>query len=383
MSPTKTLVTQNNSFALDLYQQLRQEEGNLFFSPFSISTALAMTYAGAMNKTAVEMAQVLHFSQKGEQLHKNFATILRDVQTECGQQVSIANRLWAQKGINFLEEFVNITENQYQAPIAEVDFISESESARQEINNWVAAQTQKKIQKLIGKGMLDVDTRLVLTNAIYFKGDWALQFREKNTREAAFTISPDREIEVPMMHHFKVGLPYARLRELQVLELPYEQEKLSMVVLLPKAVDGLASLEKQLTRKKLDKWLSALKLVPGGVQVWLPKFKMTSEFQMKETLSQMGMGLAFSQQADFSGINGKSDDLLISEVVHKAFVDVNEKGTEAAAATGVMMATRSMPVAPQEIFRADRPFLFLIRENKSGSILFLGRVVNPLTTPQP
>lgn len=379
MSQTKTLVRENNSFALDLYQQLRQEEGNLFFSPFSISTALAMTYAGARNETAAAMAQVLHFSEDGEQLHKNFATILRDVQTECGQQVSIANRLWAQEGINFLEEFVNITKNQYQAPIAEVDFISESSQARQKINNWVAAQTQEKIQELIAEGMLNVDTRLVLTNAIYFKGDWALPFREDNTRETAFTISPDREIKVPMMYHFKVGLPYARLPELQVLELPYVEEKLSMVVLLPKAVDGLAALEKQLTPEKLDKWLSSLDFVQGGVQVWLPKFQMTSEFQMKETLSQMGMGFAFSQQADFSGMNGKSDDLLISEVVHKAFVDVNEKGTEAAAATGVVMAMRSMPVAPQEIFRADRPFLFLIRENKSGSILFLGRV----TTPQP
>lgn len=378
MSQTITLVRENNSFALDLYQQLRKEEGNLFFSPFSISTALGMTYAGARNETAAEMAQVLHFSEDGEQLHKNFATILMDVQTGCGQQVSIANRLWAQEGINFQEEFVNITENQYQAPIAEVDFISESESARQKINNWVAAQTQKKIQKLIGKEMLNVDTRLVLTNAIYFKGDWALPFREDNTRETAFAISPDREIKVPMMYHFKVGLRYAPLPELQVLELPYEEEKLSMVVLLPKAVDGLGALEKQLTLEKINEWLDNLAFVEGGVQVWLPKFQMTSAFQMKETLSQMGMGLAFSQQADFSGINGKSDDLLISEVVHKAFVDVNEKGTEAAAATGVMMATRSIPVPPQEIFRADRPFLFLIREKTSGSILFLGRVVNPL-----
>jgi len=382
MSQTKTLVRENNSFALDLYQQLRNEEGNLFFSPFSISTALAITYAGARNETAAEMAQVLHFSQEGEHLHKNFATILSDVQTECGEQVSIANRLWAQKGINFQEEFVNITKNQYQAPIAEVDFISESESARQKINNWVAQETQEKIQELIGKGLLNVDTRLVLTNAIYFKGDWALPFRENNTRETAFAISPDREVEVPMMYHFKVGLPYARLPELQVLELPYEKEKLSMVVLLPKAVDGLGALEQQLTPEKLDKWLSSLDFVQGGVQVWLPKFQMTSEFQMKETLSEMGMGLAFGDRADFSGINGKSDDLLLSEVVHKAFVDVNEKGTEAAAATGVMMATRSIPVAPKEIFRADRPFMFLIRENETGSILFLGRVVNPLGSSQ-
>ncbi|MEG4804466.1 serpin family protein [Microcoleus sp. ARI1-B5] len=381
------LVKGNNAFAIDLYDKLRHQEGNLFFSPYSISTALAMTYAGARGETASEMANVLHFELEPEHLHPAFAALMADLNIgeDCGYQLNTANRLWGQQGFAFLDAFLQTTKDYYSAALALVDFIRATEEARCTINTWVAQQTQEKIQNQIREGILTGDTRLVLTNAIYFKGNWASQFDRISTKEEPFTIAPDEQVNVPMM--FKGGaFRYASLGDLQVLELPYVGDRLSMVILLPSKLEGLAQLEQQLTSASLEKWLSSL-YITHELLVWLPKFKLTSEFMLNQALSDMGMPLAFDKYgADFTGMTTAEADLChlsdeqrlhISAVIHKAFVDVNEEGTEAAAATAVVMA-RSVSISIPTIFRADRPFIFLIRDTQFDSILFLGRVVNPL-----
>jgi len=376
VKPEKAVVGGNNAFALDLYGKLREREGNLFFSPFSISTALAMTYAGARGETEAQMAKVLHFPPGREKLHPACKTLIDDLnarQEKGGYELSVANALWGQKGYGFGKVFLHVTRTYYGAGLNEVDFVKAAEAARQRINKWTEEKTRGKIKDLIPPGVLTELTRLVLTNAIYFKGDWAAQFDEKATRDAPFTLLDGEKVDVPMMHQ-REDFGYMERETFQALALPYVGKELSMVVFLPKEVGGLAELEKSLTAKNLAKWLPALR--KRKVRVWLPKFKMTSQFRLDKTLMAMGMADAFTRAADFSGMNGKKD-LFISAVIHKAFVDVNEEGTEAAAATAVVVGITSVAPRRHVVFRADHPFLFLIRDNKSGSILFMGRVVNP------
>lgn len=367
------VVEGNNAFAIDLYHQLSQQAGNLFFSPYSISTALAMTYMGARGETAAQMAKVLHFALDQDQLHTAFAALMADLDSnQEGYQLSLANRLWGQQGFHFLNEFLKTTQHYYKAALAVVDFMAATEETRQTINSWVAQQTQEKIQNLIPKGVVDSTTQLVLTNAIYFKGEWARQFDPAVTEKQPFTISLNQRVSVTMMHQ-KGEFYYTTSRGLQVLELPYVGNRLSMVILLPEKVDGLAELEQRLTRETLERWL--MNLQPAeNVHVWLPKFQLTSMFKLSEVLSDLGMPLAFDSTADLSGI-ADDQNLWISQVLHKAFVEVNEEGTEAAAATAVILS-RSMSLPPT--FKADHPFIFLIWDTQSGSIPFLGRVVNPL-----
>ena len=375
----RTAVVEGNSaFALDLYAKLKEQEGNLFFSPFSISTALAMTHTGARSETAAQMEKVLHFDIGQERLHPAFKALIEDLnarQQKGGYELSVANALWGQRGYGFLMEFLDLTVDNYGAGLREVDFVGDTEGARQTINGWVEKETREKIKNLIPPGVLDALTRLVLTNAIYFKGDWAAQFDKEATHDAPFTLLDGKKVEVPMMRQTeKFG--YMETEGFQALELPYVKDELSMIVLLPRKVDGLAELEKSLTAENLAKWLPELR--KRRVIVELPKFKMTSQFSLAKVLRSMGMTDAFSlPPADFSGMNGKKD-LFISAVIHKAYVDVNEEGTEAAAATGVVMQLTAAPTPPV-LFRADHPFLFLIRDNRSGSILFLGRMINPKT----
>ncbi len=371
------VVKGNNEFALDLYAKLRSEEaGNLFFSPHSISTALAMTYAGARGDTEKEMGEVLHFTLPQAQLHAAFAALADKLLGDKarGYQLRIANRLWGQTGYHFLPEFLGITRNQYGAELALVDYVAKTEEARKTINTWVVEQTEQKIKDLIQQGVLNKMTRLVLTNAIYFKGNWASQFDKETTADAPFRVTPEKSVAVPMM--FQNGdFKHRATDGIQVLELPYEGEDLSMFVLLPDKIDGLPDLERSLTNKTLQKWISGL--AKEEINVYLPRFKMISQFVLNNVLESMGMPLAFtSGRADFSGMNGKRD-LFISAVIHKAFVEVNEEGTEAAAATVVVEVPfeRFIPT-----FRADHPFVFLIRDNRTGSILFMGRVMNPKAT---
>jgi len=380
------IVRGNNKFALDLYAKLKETDGNAFFSPYSISTALAMTYGGARGRTATQMADVLHFpvgktpdGLDAQQFASAFGELVKDLNTrgEGGAyELSVANALWGQKGYGFLPKFLKLVEKHYGGRLNEVDFVTATETARQTINAWVEQQTNDKIKNLIAKGVLDSMTRLVLTNAIYFKGNWARQFKEDRTKEAPFTLADGKKVDVAMMNQTaKFG--YMETDTLQGLELPYVDNELSMIVLLPKELDGLDELEKSLTLENLSQWQS--KLVKREVVVSIPKFKLTSQFSLAAVLQAMGMTDAFSSSANFSGMNGKRN-LAISAVIHKAYVDVNEEGTEAAAATAVTMKLTSMgPGSRPPVFRADHPFLFLIRDNQSGDILFLGRVMNPKT----
>jgi serine protease inhibitor len=375
--PMDDVIRGNNRFAVELLGQVRDQPGNLFFSPSSISTALAMTYAGARTETAREMAKALHFTLPQERLHPAFASMIQALESGAskgGYRLSVANRLWGQKGYHYRPEFLATTREQYGAELAEVDFAA-SEQARQAINAWISEKTEGKILDLIPSGVLDGLTRLVLTNAIYFKGTWSEPFPKASTREAPFHVTVDETTKAPLMQR-QGDLRFWAGEGLKVAELPYAGGTLGMTVLLPDAIDGLPALEAGLTDQKLTRWLSGLR--SQKVAVALPRFKMTSEFSLGQTLAKMGMPLAFDQKrADFSGITSV-EPLYIGAVIHKAFVDVNEEGTEAAAATGVVMKTRAAMVPqPVAVFRADHPFLFLIRDLKSGSILFLGRVINP------
>lgn len=370
-----SLVQGDTEFAFDLYGKLKATQGNLFFSPYSISTALAMTYAGARGTTALQMAQALHFSLDQEQLHPAFASLkanLDAVEAKGEIRLRIANALWPQTGYPLLEEFLDLAREYYGALITPLDY-GDAEAARATINTWIEDKTEGKIKNLIPPGVLDALTRLVLSNAIYFKGNWARQFNQQLTRDAPFWPTPDVQVTVPMMTQ-QQRFRYAESDGLQILELPYAGDDLSMIVLLPGKIDGLAQLEAALTVDNLEKWTGHL--WNREVRVFLPRLKMTSQFRLKDALASMGMRDAFSlEKADFSGMDGIGW-LYISAALHKAFIEVNEEGTEAAAATAVVIGLRAQ-VEPPPTFRADHPFMFLIRENSTGSILFMGRVADP------
>ena len=370
-----SIVAGNNSFAFDLYRQLARDKGNLFFSPYSISSALAMTYAGARGETAKQMADVLHFSLAPERLHPAFSD-LTGMFNAGGKsyQLSVANALWGQVGYAFLPEFLDITKKYYDAGFKEVDYVKAREQARQTINKWVEAKTNDKIKDLIKPDDLSPLTRLVLTNAIYFKGKWEIQFKPEATRPMPFYISAKEKVDVPMMHQV-AKFNYAENDQVQILEMPYTGGDLSMVVLLPKPGYELAKLESMLRPEVIRSWLSQLS--KEKVEVFLPRFKLEERFVLNEELQGLGMIDAFDKvAADFSGMT-PGPDLYISMVIHKAFVEVNEEGTEAAAATAVIMDAKAMILDEPHVFRADRPFVFLVRDLRSGSILFMGRLANP------
>lgn len=387
-----TLVAKgNNSFALALYRQLQGNTGNLFFSPYSVSAAMAMTYAGAKGPTQEQMAQVLQYPTSAqtlqtlgltrepltpEQFAQAYGRIIKDLNNRGRRnkyELRVANALWGQKDHKFLRSFTSLVERHYGGALKELDFITATENSRQAINDWVEKQTAGKIKNLLGRGVVDPATRLVLTNAIYFKGNWARKFKPEQTRAEPFTLPGGSSVQVSMMiQESRFG--YAETDRLQVLEMPYSGEELSMVILLPKENEGISQLEAELTAESLAQWLDAIGT--RDVIVTIPKFRMTSKFAMESVLRAMGMTEAFSKNADFSAMTGERD-LFISAVVHQAYVDVNEEGTEAAAATGVVMKLTSVAPELPPIFRADHPFLFLIRDKTSGSILFLGRLMNP------
>ncbi|MGE3805547.1 MAG: serpin family protein [Gemmataceae bacterium] len=374
LEDVKSTVSGDNRFAFELYGKLRDKEGNLFLSPYSISTALAMTSAGARGKTDTELVDTLHLISEQAKRHAAFGELIRltrrDGKTK-GVQLSVANALWGQQGYPFEKDFLATTDTSYGAGLREVNFL-QAEAARKTINTWVEENTNDKIKDLIPSGVLDSDTRLVLTNAIYFKGDWASQFKKEATREAPFFVAADKQIKTPMMHQTRDFKLYQD-PSVQMLELPYVGNGLSMLVVLPRKKDGLAEVEKNLTADKLEQWLG--RMGKTEVQVSLPKFKTTSKFELAPVLGKMGMPTIFSGGADLSGMNGGKEKLYVSNVIHQGFVDVNEEGTEAAAATAVVVKAESVQITPT--FRADHPFVFLIRDNTTGSILFLGRIADP------
>ncbi|MGD0293054.1 MAG: serpin family protein [Terracidiphilus sp.] len=372
------VIKGNNAFAVELYGQLRKQDGNLFFSPESISTALAMTYAGARGDTASEMARTLHFTLPPERLHPAMGAILSELNAaHIGYQFSVANALWGQQGDKFLDDFLNLTKSDYGAGFNQVDFKGTTEVARLTINQWIEQKTDNKIKDLLQPGVLNSSTRLVLTDAIYFKSDWQTQFKKNDTEIEDFHLSPSRNVKVPLMNQVG-GFNYYNGKTFQALEIPYKREDISLIIFLPKEINGLSGFEQSLTASNLQQWLSHLRPV-SEVIVTIPKFKESQQFELQNTLGAMGMPLAFGERADFSGMNGNRD-LRISAAIHKAFIDVNEEGTEAAAVTAMNMMTTAIyePNRPQPIiFCADHPFFFLIRDNRSGGILFMGRVNDP------
>jgi serpin B len=309
------VVEGNNAFAIDLYGQLRTQSGNLFFSPDSISTALAMTYAGARGDTAAEMAKTLHFTLPPQRLHPAMGGLLGYLNApHDGYQLRMANALWAQQGHAFLDDFLKLTKSDYGAGFKQVDFKDATEAARLTINQWVEQQTDNKIKDLLQPGVLSSRTRLVLTNAIYFKGDWQTQFDKAQTRDEDFHLSAAQNVKASMMHR-EGGFNYFDGGTFQILEIPYKSAELSMIVLLPKDVGGMFALEQSLTAPNTRQWLGQLRPVPKVIMT-LPKFKMTQQFELQDTLGAMGMTLAFDAHADFSGMTGNRE-FYISAAIHK------------------------------------------------------------------
>jgi serpin B len=369
-------VAGSNAFATDLYARLRSRPGNLFFSPESISTAFAMAWAGARGQTAAEMAHVFHYTLPPDRLHPAMGALLAAMNApHDGFELHVADALWAQHDESFLQSYLKLVQSAYGAGLRQVDFKSSPEGVRATINQWVEKETRDRIKDLLPPGSVTPITRLVLTNAIYFKGAWVDPFDKRATRTDPFHVSSSQSVQAPFMHR-NAAYRYYDGGTFQALELPYKGNELSMVVLLPSKTDGLSSLENSFNAAAVTRWIEKLQFA-NKVILSLPRFTMTQQFDLNSSLAAMGMPQAFTAQADFSGMTGQRG-FLISAAVHKAFVDVNETGTEAAAATGIAMAATAMRQEPPPIiFNADHPFLFMIRDTKSGSILFLGRVVDP------
>ncbi|XP_056099242.1 leukocyte elastase inhibitor-like isoform X1 [Rhinichthys klamathensis goyatoka] len=430
------LSAANTQFSLDLFKKISggNASGNVFFSPVSISSALAMVSLGARGNTAAQMNKVLGFNnpppaqammqqaqkpqitcgvkvqhgpsmmqqtqkpqlpaellkcpaqpvpgQKHEdQIHSSFKKFMSELNKPGVPYVlSLANRLYGEQSYQFVEKFLNDAKSYYEAGLEKVDFKSKPEAARVNINKWVEKKTQEKIKDLMPQGAIDEMTKLVLVNAIYFKGNWEKKFPKEATSDGQFKLNKNQTKPVKMMHQ-KAHFPLAFIPEMnsQVLELPYVGKNLSMLIILPNemedATTGLQKLEKALTYEKLMEWTKPEVMRQQEVQVSLPRFKMEEKYDMKSLLISMGMEDVFDmQKVNLSGMSS-NNDLVVSKVIHKAFVEVNEEGTEAAAATGVVIMTRCL-ILPQ-VFNADHPFLFFIRHNPTKTILFYGRFCSP------
>ncbi len=385
-SGVEQVVNANNQFAFDMYNKIDNDK-NVFFSPYSISTALAMTYEGANGQTKEEIKNVFYFPDD-QTLRSSNARIYNLINKDNKKyELNTANALWAQKDYDFLPTYFNTIENYYGGKVTNLDFVTQTEESRQTINKWVEDQTNDKIKNLIEKGMLNAMTRLVLTNAIYFKGTWEWEFDKSDTSNQDFKITSDNVVKTPMMfmEPDKARFNYANLEKLQILELPYKGNDISMLILLPKQgpeydfdndkmiTHDYTLKDIELSSEKLKEYRSQMKETKLDA-IYLPKFEFDTKYLLNNALKSLGMPTAFSMDADFSGMDG-TKDLFISNVIHQAFVKVDEKGTEAAAATAVTMELKS--AMPTNIFRADHPFIFIIQERSTGNILFMGKVVDP------
>jgi serpin B len=384
------LVDGNTEFTFDLYRELKDSEGNFFFSPYSISTALAMTYAGARGETEQQMADTLHFTLSQERLHAAFSALANSikergkatatVQSSDGEmmqeeidgfRLNIANALWGQKDYHFLPEFLDLLQTYYSSGLNTLDFINEPEESRLAINQWASDQTEGRIKDIIPPGVINALTRLVLANAIYFNAHWQYQFSESATRDGVFHLLDGSTITTPMMHQ-EEQFSYTAGDNYQAVRLPYLGNEFAMTILLPG--DGqFEEFENSLDAQMLEDITA--KLQSQQVNLALPKFQFESSFQLNQALSDMGMPDAFSDGADFSGMTGNME-LFIGSVLHKSFVAVDEEGTEAAAVTAVIVVASAAPPTTVN-FTADRPFIFLIQDIETGSVLFIGRVLNP------
>jgi serpin B len=368
----------NNEFAISLYKKTGDEEKNIVFSPYSIGSALAVTYAGARENTAKEMAEVLWFPQDQVSFHPGYKAFTDSVLLtgkEKGTELRIANALWVQEDYKLKQDFLDLAESYYKAKAENVNFRvpEELEKTRQKINKWVEDMTNNRIQNLLQQGVLKEATRLVITNAIWFNGNWVKPFDTNNTYSSIFDINSAKSISTEFMHQ-KSEVDYYEDDEVQALEIPYKGGKKSMLIILPKETEGWKLIGRILTTDRLKIISRGLKT--QEVEMAIPKFSYESQFNLKETLMQMGMKEPFSNFADFSGMTD-ANDLKIDEVIHKAFIEVNETGTEAAAATAVIMVLKSALEERSVRFIADHPFIYFIMDKTTGGIIFMGRLVNP------
>ena len=380
------LAAANVAFALDVYLKLSimTPADNIFVSPLSVSAALAMTYLGARGDTASMMKKVLRLEAWSDpELHAAFGEILTALnESNAPYTLRTASRLYVSRQHEFIDDFVAATRRHYGAEAALSDFVGDPDGSRLKINKWVEEQTAEKIKDLLPNGSIDSLTAVVLVNAVYFKGDWATKFDSRRTHNSEFIVNAQEKVNVKMMfRHDKYRLSVDSTLDCQVLELPYVSDRLAMVVLLPRQLDGLKSLEKNLTADRLQEALCAVssaRLVE--VDVSLPKFRLEQTCPLTDVLVALGMGDLFAaDKADLSGMDG-GQQLYVSSAVHKAFIDVTEEGSEAAAATAVVVTNRCMPLRPQQKFVANHPFLFVITDNRSGSTVFLGRLSRPPTS---
>lgn len=370
-STMQATVDASNQFAFDLYRRYSTEGGNILFSPYSISTALSMTYEGARGKTAKEMKAVFHFVEEPSERRPAVASIFNILNSEDREYtLHTVNALWMQEGFPVLNEYRDTIANYYGGEANTLNFAEAPEESRVIINDWVEERTNDRIKDLFPPGMIHPRTTLVLTNAIYFKGDWLIPFDEEETRKAEFHVNSTESVEVDMMRLRGVKFNYTETDEMQVLELPYKGKNMSMIILLPKEED-FDYFESTLSCDKLDELIDGLEETTLFL-VFLPKFTFETKYFMEEDLKEMGMPTAFSSSADFTGIV-KGEVLFIDSVIHQAFIEVNEKGSEAAAATGIGLTYGG----PKKGFIADHPFIFIIQDKVTGAILFMGRVMNP------
>jgi serpin B len=371
------IVKANNQFAVDLYSKIGNEsDKNVFFSPWSISDAIAMTYEGARGQTADEIKSVFHFPEDNNLRRSSFASILNTINKGSGKyELHTANAIWLQKDYPFLKEYKNTISRYYLGEVKNLDFVNNPSGSSNEINNWVAKNTNNKIKEIVSPDLFNPLTRAVLTNAIYFKGKWEHQFGKEDTKPEDFTLNSGEKVKVPMMSltNDDLNFDYAEADGMQILEMKYQGDKISMLVLLPRS--NITYLESILSEEKLQEWRSELR--PETVYIHMPKYKFETSYSLTDYLKNMGMNLPFTWPgADFSGMDG-TKMLYISDVLHKAYIDVYEEGTEAAAAT-VVIGTFGAAMPHYVEFRADHPFIFIIQETDTGNILFLGKVVNPI-----
>ncbi len=365
-----------NTFAFNLYNEIiKNEDDNLVISPFSISTAMAMAYGGSDGETKNQMSKALCFDPDIDRFHKEFTGHVKKIEDMAGDDLdlNIANGMWAQYDYPFLKSYIETLEEYYGSVFHKVDFTGDREKIRKEINHWVEKKTNHKITELIRKGILIEDTRLVLVNAIYFLSNWLEEFDKELTHPGKFILEGNNRVEVQFMSK-DTEFKYYEDEQAQVLEIPYSDESFSMLFFLPRENIAISDFEARFNAVMYEDYVSNLK--QQKVKLLLPKFKMRFHTNLEQILIQMGMPLAFSDRADFSVMTDE-DDLKIDRVIHQAFIEVDEKGTEAAAATAVTIIRKVSMPDDQIFFKADRPFNFIIKENKSNTIVFMGRVMNP------
>jgi len=372
MTATEATVDASNRFAFELYERYSSDEGNILYSPYSISTALSMVYEGAGGETAEEIADVFHFIEEPSERRPAIASIYESLNGKNREyELHTANALWMQEDYPILEDYIDAVVSYYCGEADSLDFSGAPEEARVTINDWVEEKTNDRIKDLFPPNSISPDVVLVLTNAIYFKGDWLMEFDEESTSKELFHVSPTESVEVDMMGLQGKRLNYTGTDEMQILELPYTGKDVSMILILPNGIN-LADVESTLSYDELGVLTEGLE--ESVVNVYLPRFKLKTKYFMKGDLIEMGMPNAFTSSANLTGI-AESDGLFIDKVIHQAFIEVNEEGTEAAAATGVVIPRGY--TQPNEVFRADHPFIFVIQDRVTGAILFMGRVAKP------